>query len=203
MRQTGVKPLRYAPVAALAALLAAGCSAASTAHTAAAGPSATPAAPSPHPSAAASPSQAAVAAVPGTSNNQYVAGPFTVTLRGLGQLPEQYDSVTESGQTIPQTCAVVDVKNTSSGFTGWVAPQVEFVKGHTLAGQVLDTEPADPSGGSDGGESSALAPGQSQRLYACPQRIATRTYVEAQLISVAYGTPGQGTISATVVRLKY
>lgn len=141
--------------------------------------------------------------VPGTSDNEYVAGPFTITFKGIGPLPTQDDEVNEQGQTIPENCAIVDVRNTSNNFTGWVATEVEFVKGHSLKGQVLDTEPADPTGGSSGGQSSSLIPGQSQVLYACAQNITTPVYVEGQLISVTYGTPGEGDLGATTLQLKY
>jgi hypothetical protein len=144
-----------------------------------------------------------VSAVPGTSDNQYVTGPFTETLKGIGPLPAQYDSETSQGQAIAENCAVVDVRNSSAGYTGWVAPDVEFVKGHSLSGQVLETDAADPTGGSSGGESDQLAPGQSEVLYACPQSVTTATYVEAQLISVSYGTAGEGTIDGTTVELRY
>ncbi|HEV3381656.1 MAG TPA: hypothetical protein VG142_11830 [Trebonia sp.] len=149
------------------------------------------------------PQPSAVSAVPGTSDNEYVTGPFTVKFVDIGPLPTQYDSVTEQGQVIPENCAVVDVKNTSANFTGWVSPDVEFVKGHSIKGQVLDTEPGDPSGGSSGGESSTLAPGQSQTLYACPQGITGSVYVTAQLISVTYGTPDEGALDATTLQLRY
>jgi hypothetical protein len=141
--------------------------------------------------------------VPGSHANEYVTGPFQVTLKGIGLLPSQYDAVTTAGKNIPETCAVVDVKNMSNSFTGWVAPSVEFVKGRTLKGQVLDTEAADPDGGSSGGESSQLAPGQSQVLYACPQGVTGETQVESQLVSVQYGTPGQGSLYVPVIRLRY
>ena len=153
--------------------------------------------------AAGSAAPAPVSPVPGTSDNEYVAGPFTVTFKDIGPLPARYDSVTEQGQVIPENCAVVDVKNTSRGFTGWVSPDVEFVKGHSIRGQVLDTEPGDPTGGGSGGQSDPLAPGQSQTLYACPQGITGRVYVEAQLVSVTYGTPGEGSLGATTLTLKY
>jgi hypothetical protein len=155
------------------------------------------------PAVTASTSSGPVSAVPGSSNNKYVTGPFTVTMKGIGLLPSKYDSVTEQDKTIPQSCAVVDVKNSSNTFTGWVVTQVEFVKGHSLQGQLLETDAADPTGGSSGGESDPLAPGQSEVLYACPQSITKKTYVEGQLISVSYGSPGQGTIDGTTVQLKY
>lgn len=142
--------------------------------------------------------------MPGTSDNEYVTGPFTVTFKDIGPLPTQYDATTVQGQVIPEQCAVIDAKNTSNTFTGWVSPQVEFVKGHTLQGQVLGTWPADPTGGSSGGESDQLAPGQSEVLYSCPQvRLAESTYVEGQLISVSYGTAGQGLDEATTLQLRY
>jgi hypothetical protein len=154
---------------------------------------------SPHAPATAGP----VSPVPGTSGKEYVTGPFTVTLAGIGPLPAKYDAVTPQGQPVPESCAVVDVKNTSAGYTGWVAPHVEFVKGRSLSGQVLETDAADPTGGDSGGSSDPLSPGQSAVLYACPQEVSAGTYVEAQLTSVAYGTPGQGTLSGTTVSLKY
>lgn len=79
--------------------------------------------------------------------------------------------MTPQGQPVPENCAVVDVKNTSAGYTGWAAPHVEFVKGHNMNGQLLGTDAADPKGGGGGGSSDILAPGQSQVLYACPQNI--------------------------------
>lgn len=141
--------------------------------------------------------------VPGSNGNKYVTGPFTVTMTGLAPLPQKYDAVTEQGKPVPESCAVVDVKNTSAAYTGWVAPHVEFVKGQSLDGQVLETDAADPTGGSSGGSSDQLAPGQTQVLYACPQNIPGAEYVEAQLTSVAYGTPAQGTSGGTTVQLKY
>jgi hypothetical protein len=151
------------------------------------------------PSATASP----VSPVPGSHANEYQTGPFQITLKGIGLLPASDDDVTPAGKNIPEYCAIVDVENVSNSFTGWVAPSVEFVKGHSLRGQLLDTEAADPDGGSSGGESSPLAPGQSQVLYACPQGIGGKTYVESQLVSVQYGTPGQGSLYAPVIRLGY
>jgi hypothetical protein len=132
---------------------------------------------------------------------EFVTGPFTVTFKDIGPLPTQYDATTEQGQDIAEQCAVT--KNTSNTFTGWVSPQVEFVKGHTLQGQVLGTWAADPTGGSSGGESDRLAPGQSEVLYSCPQVPGTgTTYVEGQLISVSYGTAGQGLDDATTLQLR-
>lgn len=159
--------------------------------------------PSRPPAAAAGSTAGPVSAVPGSNGNEYVAGPFTVTLTGIGPLPSRYDAVTESGALIPENCATVTVKNTSASFTGWAAPQVEFVKGRSLSGPVLETDPADPTGGSSGGSSDPLAPGQSQVLYACPQQVSAGTYVQAQLVTVDYGTPDEGTGSGTVVPLKY
>lgn len=150
------------------------------------------------------PALPAVAAVPGTNDNQYDTGPFTVTMKPKVQfLPTDDDAYDTNGNPVPQQCVVVDVKNTSNDFTGWIAPSVEFVKGHSVHGQLLDTEAGDPDGGSSGGESSNLAPGQSQVLYACPVDIPKRVYATFQLTQVSYGTPDQGTIDATTVRLKY
>jgi hypothetical protein len=107
--------------------------------------------------------------------------------------PKQDDAVTTSGAVIPQTCVQVNVKNTSNGFTGWVAPTVEFVKGYSLAGQLLDTEAADATGGDSGALSDSLAPGQSDVLYACPQNVTAGTYVTLQLMQVEYSAAGTGT----------
>jgi hypothetical protein len=146
---------------------------------------------------------APVSAVPGSNGNEYVTGPFTVTLKGIGPLPPQYDAVNMQGQRVPENCAVVDVKNTSASYTGWAAPHVEFVKGHSMNGQLLGTAAADPTGGSSGGSSDPLSPGQSEVLYACPQDGTGPVYVQAQLTSITYGTPDQGTLGGTTVQLKY
>ena len=191
------------PASAAVLFAIAACSSASSASLPVSAPSSTaptvPSASVPAPSASPSP----VSAVPGSNDNEYIAGPFTVELKGIGALPTQYDAVNQQGQTVPENCAVVDVKDTSASFRGWVAPDIEFVKGHSLAGQVLGTAAADPSGGSSGGESDTLIPGQSETLYACPSGISNPTYVEAQLISVEYGEPGVGTLNGTMIRLRY
>jgi hypothetical protein len=41
-----------------------------------------------------------VSPVPGSSGNEYVTGPFAVTLKGISPLPAQYDAVTEQGQPV-------------------------------------------------------------------------------------------------------
>jgi hypothetical protein len=187
-----------AAVTAAAALAA--CSSAGTARPAAA--TGTPAAAVAPPAATA---PAAVAAVPGTSNNKYVAGPFTVTLKGIEPLPAADDLTSTAGNPVPESCAEVTVKNTSNSFTGWAAPHVEFVRGHSIKGQVLETDPAGPPVGSgmNSTDSDTLAPGQSQVLYSCPQNIPAGTYVEAQLTEVDYGAPNVGTASGARIQLKY
>jgi hypothetical protein len=147
------------------------------------------------------PVSAAIAPVPGSDSNSYVTGPFTVTMTGVGTLPSKFDSVTESGADIPEGGATLTVKDTSNSFTGWVAPTVEFVKGYSVKGQVLDTDAADPTAGSSGGSSDTLAPGQSETLYAQYQD-SYSGHVEAQLVSVQYGTPGEGTCCGTTVQLQ-
>ncbi len=92
-----------------------------------------------------------------------MTGPFTVTMTtGVTELPSQFDEVTELGQNIPEYGSVITVKNTSNSFSGWVGPEVEYVEGHSVQGQVLDTETADPTAGSSGGQSDNLVPGQSE-----------------------------------------
>lgn len=154
--------------------------------------------------AAASPAvPAAVSAVPGSSNNEYVTGPFTVTMTaGLVKLPAQFDGTTATGQDIPEYGSVIVVKDTSATFTGWVGPQVEYVKGHSIKGSIVDTATADPDAGGDGGQSDNLAPGQSETLYAQYQGAATG-YIDAQLISVGYAPSGTAGLDATIVQLKY
>jgi hypothetical protein len=145
----------------------------------------------------------AVGAVKGSGNNKYVTGPFTVTMTaGMVRLPSRFDSTTESGQDIPEYGSVIVVKDTSATFAGWVGPQVEYVKGHSLRGQIVDTEAADPEAGGYGGQSDNLAPGQSETLYA--QYSGTVTgYIDAQLTTVNYGATGTPGLSATIVHLKY
>jgi hypothetical protein len=146
---------------------------------------------------------APVAAVPGTSGNEYKAGPFDVHLtKGITRLPARYDAVTEQGKDIPGYGSVVVVRNISRDFTGWVSPELEYVKGHSVKGEIVDTEAADPYAGSGGGRSDPLAPGQSETLYAQYQG-SYRGYVSAQLIQVQYGAPGTGGLDATTVRLRY
>lgn len=152
-------------------------------------------------SAPATPS--AVSAVPGSSNNKYVTGPFTVTMTaGLVKLPREFDGTTATGQDIPEYGTVIVVKDTSAAFTGWVGPQVEYVKGHSLKGSIVDTATADPDAGGDGGQSDDLAPGQSETLYAQYQGSATG-YIDAQLIAVSYAPSGTAGLDATTVQLKY
>ena len=181
----------------LAAAALAGCG-----STRGAGVQATASAP---PAVAASTSAAAaVGAVPGSDGNEYKAGPFDVRLvQGITRLPSRYDAVTESGQDIPEYGSVVVVKNISRSFTGWVAPEIEYVKGHSIKGEVVDTETADPTAGSGGGQSDTLAPGQSETLYAQYQGSYRDGYVDAQLIQVQYGAAGTGSMDATRVQLKY
>lgn len=153
--------------------------------------------------APASPS-AAVPAVPGTGNNEYRAGPFDVHLtKGITRLPTRYDSVTETGKDIPGYGSVVVVTNISRDFTGWVAPGIEYVKGHSVRGEVVDTETADPAASSSGGRSDTLAPGQSGTLYAQYRGSYQGGYVSAQLTQVQYGAAGTGTLDATTVQLRY
>lgn len=179
-----------AGIASVAVLAAAGCSAGSGA--------ADPARPafSLMPGTASAP-PAPVAAIPGTNDNAYQAGPFKVQMKELVTLPAKIDYEDKHPKCVP-----VDVTNTSNTFTGWVAPAVEFVAGHSLKGKLLDTEAADPTGGDSGGSSDTLAPGQSQVLYACPQ-VAKGQYATIQLTKVSYGTPDEGTLDGTTVRLKF
>jgi hypothetical protein len=141
--------------------------------------------------------------VPGTSDNEYVTGPFTVKMTtGITELPSRFDEVTESGQNIPAYGSVIVVKDTSNSFAGWVGPRVEYVKGHSIQGEVIDTETADPDAGDSGGQSDNLAPRQSETLYAKFQG-SYHGYVTAQLIRVSYGATGTPGMNATVVQLKY
>lgn len=133
-------------------------------HSASASPSASPVG-----------SSSAVAAVAGSHDNEYKAGPFTVTM-----LPKPYDF---QGQECPQ----VEIKNTSNGFTGWADVQVEFVKGHSVTGQVLDTENSTGETGTDSWQT--LAPGQSVTDDDCPTTTYTG-YMTYQMVSMTYGQPG-------------
>jgi hypothetical protein len=149
------------------------------------------------PSVATAPPAPAVAAIPGSSKNEYQAGPFKVLMKDLVTLPAKLDEEDKHPK-----CAQVDVVNATSYFTGWVAPTVEFVAGHSRHGNVLDTEAADPTGGGSSGASGALSPGQHQVLYACPHGIPDRTYATFHLTQAAYGTVHEGTMDGTTVRLK-
>ena len=153
---------------------------------------------------ASTPADTAVSAVPGTSNNEYKAGPFDVRLvQGITKLPSRFNAVAESGKDIPEYGSVVVVKNISQDFTGWVSPDLEYVKGHSVKGEVVDRETADPDAGGGGGLSDPLAPGQSETLYAQYQGTYQGSYVDAQLIQVQYGAAGTGRIDAPTLQLKY
>lgn len=107
--------------------------------------------------------------VPGSHKNKYNAGPFTVTLiHGIATEPD--------GST---TGSEVLVQNTSNDFTGYATPEVEYFQGSTVLG--TNTE-----------STTTLTPGQQQTIWidAASDKNVTGQWVDAQLISLRYGTIG-------------
>ncbi|OXR46691.1 hypothetical protein B7C42_01666 [Nocardia cerradoensis] len=122
--------------------------------------------PSPTPAATSARQAALIQPVPDTHKNKYVVGPFTVTLvQGIAQQP--------SGKTGSELL----VENTSNDFTGYCNPEIQYTQGN----EVVAT--SNPSTGS-------LAPGQKQTVWVdiVPDRDVSGQYVDAQLVSVWFGT---------------
>jgi hypothetical protein len=121
---------------------------------------------------------------------------------GITRLPSpQFGTTTQSGQYIPAYGSVIVVKDTG-GYTGWIDPQVEFVAGHSITGQVIDTEGAGEAEYAGTPGSAVLVPGQSETLYAQYQG-SYAGYVTAQLTSASYGPRGTGTCCGTTVQFRY
>jgi hypothetical protein len=117
-------------------------------------------------------------AVPGTDNNTYVVGPFKV--REVASFRE----ATPFGGGERQPATEVRVTNISKSFTGSAEPTVEYVQGHSLEGQVVDTETANSLQGGLG--EPKLSPGQSEILYAFPTLPSPRAYYTFALTEVSY-----------------
>jgi hypothetical protein len=123
------------------------------------------------------------APVPGSDGNKYVVGPFTITmLPGETKLPASDSCGSGPGATLAIPVTVAD---TSDSVSGYAIPELEFVKGHSLKGQVVTTADAGSadSGCSGGGDN--LDPGQSRTLYA-PVPPLPRAYYTWQLTSVTW-----------------
>lgn len=136
---------------------------------------------------------APVSAIPGTHDNSYQVGPFKVTLTAVGKLP-----FTSLGDTLYG--ATMIVQNTSKNFTGWVLPSVEFIKGYSITGQVLESDDAGTQT-SAGTGSDKLSSGYLETLYAVYQGSYTG-HVDVALTQVEYSKTAPGTPGWTTVQLK-